>query len=87
VSGAKQERQRLIAGWLRSERIASQEELVARLAEAGVAATQATVSRDLEEFGAAPSTTSCRRRRRRARPRGSTGCWRNGSPTLSPPAA
>jgi transcriptional regulator of arginine metabolism len=52
VSGAKQERQRLIAGWLRSERIASQEELVARLAEAGVAATQATVSRDLEELGA-----------------------------------
>lgn len=52
MSGAKQQRQRLIAGWLRSERIASQEELVARLGRAGVAATQATVSRDLEEMGA-----------------------------------
>jgi transcriptional regulator of arginine metabolism len=52
VSAAKQQRQRLIADWLRHERIASQEEIVARLDRAGVAATQATVSRDLEELGA-----------------------------------
>ena len=49
---AKQQRQRLIADWLRQHRIGSQEELVARLDLAGVPATQATVSRDLEELGA-----------------------------------
>ena len=49
---AKQQRQRLIADWLRQQRIGSQEELVARLDLAGVPATQATVSRDLEELGA-----------------------------------
>ena len=52
MTAAKQQRQRLIADWLRSERIASQEELVARLDRAGVPATQATVSRDLDELGA-----------------------------------
>jgi transcriptional regulator of arginine metabolism len=52
VTAAKQKRQRLIAGWLRDDRIASQEELVARLDRAGVPATQATVSRDLDELGA-----------------------------------
>ena len=52
MSAAKQQRQRLIADWLRDDRIASQEELVARLAAAGIAATQATVSRDLDELGA-----------------------------------
>lgn len=51
---AKAQRQRLIAGWLRDERgVGSQEELVARLGKAGIAATQATVSRDLDELGAA----------------------------------
>ena len=49
---AKGQRQRMIAGWLRGEGIASQEELAARLATSGIAASQATVSRDLEELGA-----------------------------------
>jgi transcriptional regulator of arginine metabolism len=53
MTAAKQQRQRLIADWLRRYRIGSQEELVARLDLAGVAATQATVSRDLDELGAA----------------------------------
>lgn len=48
----KGQRQRMIADWLRGQRVGSQEELVARLALAGVAATQATVSRDLLELGA-----------------------------------
>jgi transcriptional regulator of arginine metabolism len=52
MTTAKQQRQRLIAEWLRHQRIASQEELVARLDRAGVPTTQATVSRDLEELGA-----------------------------------
>lgn len=50
---AKAQRQRLIAGWLRDGRVGSQEELVARLDQAGIPATQATVSRDLDEIGAA----------------------------------
>ena len=49
---SKQQRQRAIADWLRSGRVGSQEELVGRLALAGVVATQATVSRDLDELGA-----------------------------------
>ena len=52
MTAAKQQRQRLIADWLRQHRIGSQEELVARLDLAGVPATQATVSRDLDELGA-----------------------------------
>ena len=52
MTAAKQQRQRLIADWLRQHRIGSQEELVARLDLAGWPATQATVSRDLEELGA-----------------------------------
>ncbi|MEO5641482.1 MAG: arginine repressor [Sphingomicrobium sp.] len=48
----KPQRQRLIADWLRAGEVGSQEELAARLAAAGVAATQATVSRDLEALGA-----------------------------------
>ena len=52
MTAAKQQRQRLIADWLRQQRIGSQEELVARLDLAGISATQATVSRDLEELGA-----------------------------------
>ena len=49
---SKNQRQRLIADWLRAHRVGSQEELVARLSLAGIAATQATVSRDLDELGA-----------------------------------
>ena len=49
---SKNQRQRMIADWLRAHRVGSQEEVVARLALAGVAATQATVSRDLDELGA-----------------------------------
>ena len=48
----KGQRQRMIADWLREFRVGSQEELVARLSLAGIAATQATVSRDLLEIGA-----------------------------------
>ena len=49
---SKSQRQRMIADWLREQRVGSQEEIVARLALAGIAATQATVSRDLDELGA-----------------------------------
>lgn len=48
----KTQRQRLIADWLREFQVGSQEELVARLSLAGIASTQATVSRDLLELGA-----------------------------------
>jgi len=48
----KGQRQRMIGDWLREQRVGSQEELVARLGLAGIAATQATVSRDLDELGA-----------------------------------
>ena len=49
---SKTQRQRMIADWLREHRVGSQEEVVARLSLAGIAATQATVSRDLLEIGA-----------------------------------
>ena len=49
---SKNQRQRMIADWLRDYRVGSQEELVARLSLAGISATQATVSRDLDELGA-----------------------------------
>lgn len=49
---SKPQRQRMIADWLRGGRIGSQEELVARLGLSGIVATQATVSRDLDELGA-----------------------------------
>ena len=49
---SKAQRQRLIADWLREQRVGSQDELVARLGLAGIIATQATVSRDLDELGA-----------------------------------
>lgn len=48
----KNQRQRMIADWLRDHRVGSQEELVARLSLSGITATQATVSRDLLELGA-----------------------------------
>ena len=52
---AKTQRQRLIGDWLRDQKVGSQEELVARLGLAGIAATQATVSRDLDDLGAVKS--------------------------------
>jgi transcriptional regulator of arginine metabolism len=48
----KAQRQRMIAGWLRNGKAGGQEELALRLTRAGIPATQATVSRDLEELGA-----------------------------------
>ena len=48
----KTQRQRMIGDWLREQKVGSQEELVARLGLAGITATQATVSRDLDELGA-----------------------------------
>ena len=48
----KGQRQRLMADWLRGGAVGNQDELVARLASAGIVATQATVSRDLEALGA-----------------------------------
>lgn len=50
--GVADQRRRLIADWLREQPVASQDELVARLDRAGLTATQATVSRDLEAIGA-----------------------------------
>ena len=52
MTDARAQRQRLIAQLLRSESITSQEELAERLAAEGIVATQATVSRDLEQLGA-----------------------------------
>ena len=49
---ARDHRRAMIADWLRAGGVGGQETLVERLAEAGVAATQATVSRDLEALGA-----------------------------------
>lgn len=49
---SKTRRQALIARLLRDESIASQQALAERLAEQGCPATQATISRDLEELGA-----------------------------------
>ncbi|HUR78199.1 MAG TPA: arginine repressor [Acidimicrobiales bacterium] len=49
---AKQQRQHRIAQLLESGAVTSQQQLVELLAEAGVVATQATVSRDLEDMGA-----------------------------------
>lgn len=49
---SKQQRQHLIAGLLERQPVASQAQLVTLLADEGVQATQATVSRDLDELGA-----------------------------------
>ena len=49
---ARDQRRRLIIDWLRETHVASQDELVERLAAAGFSATQTTVSRDLDEIGA-----------------------------------
>jgi transcriptional regulator of arginine metabolism len=47
----QQRRRHLITKLLRAQRVASQEEIVAALAEAGEEATQATISRDLAVLG------------------------------------
>ncbi len=49
---AKTQRQHLVAKLLASHAVTSQEQVVHLLADEGVAATQATVSRDLEDLGA-----------------------------------
>ncbi len=49
---AKQQRQHRIAGLLERNAVTSQGQLVQLLTDDGVVATQATVSRDLEELGA-----------------------------------
>jgi transcriptional regulator of arginine metabolism len=49
---AKQQRQHRIAGLLERHAVTSQSQLVDLLTTAGVVATQATVSRDLDELGA-----------------------------------
>jgi len=49
---AKTQRQHVVAKLLSTHAVTSQEQLVALLAKEGVAATQATVSRDLDEIGA-----------------------------------
>jgi transcriptional regulator of arginine metabolism len=52
VTDLKEQRHRAIAELIRSQPLASQEELAARLAAQGFAVTQATISRDLEQLGA-----------------------------------
>lgn len=49
---SKQQRQQMIVRLIGSEEVASQPELRGLLARHGVEATQATISRDLEELGA-----------------------------------
>lgn len=49
---SKTQRQHLLAKLLAAHAVSSQEQLVALLAAEGVAATQATVSRDLDDLGA-----------------------------------
>lgn len=49
---AKNQRQHLVAKLLASNAVTSQEQLVGLLAESGCTATQATVSRDLDDLGA-----------------------------------
>lgn len=52
MAGTKAQRQHRIARILAEEAVSSQTALVDLLAQAGISATQATVSRDLEELGA-----------------------------------
>ncbi|MCL4111949.1 UNVERIFIED_CONTAM: hypothetical protein GTU68_043059 [Idotea baltica] len=49
---SKAQRQQVIADLLAAEAITSQEQIVDHLAEQGITATQATVSRDLEDLSA-----------------------------------
>jgi len=52
VAGSKAQRQHRIARLLADDAVTSQTALVELLADDGISATQATVSRDLEELGA-----------------------------------
>jgi transcriptional regulator of arginine metabolism len=52
MADLKERRQRAIAALIRSDALASQEELAERLAAQGFAVTQATISRDLDQLGA-----------------------------------
>jgi len=52
VNGARDRRLRALSGLLRESALPSQEEATARLRALGFAATQATVSRDLDRLGA-----------------------------------
>ena len=52
VKLTKNQRQHLVGKLLAQHAVASQEQLVALLADEGVTATQATVSRDLDDLGA-----------------------------------
>ena len=52
MTDARARRQKAIADILRSEPVASQEEVTERLGALGYAVTQATVSRDLDQLGA-----------------------------------
>ena len=52
MSDSRTQRQRLIADLIRANMLSSQDELAERLAEQGIVATQATISRDLDHLGA-----------------------------------
>lgn len=52
MTDLKERRQRAIAELIRANALSSQEELADRLGSLGFAATQATISRDLEQIGA-----------------------------------
>ena len=52
MTALKERRLRAIADLIRSEPLASQDELAERLSSLGYAVTQATVSRDLDQLGA-----------------------------------
>lgn len=52
-NGSKTKRQQAILGLVANERLASQEEIRARLAVLGIDATQSTISRDIDELGLA----------------------------------
>jgi transcriptional regulator of arginine metabolism len=52
MTDLKEQRHRAIAELIRGQPLANQEELAERLAAQGLAVTQATISRDLEQLGA-----------------------------------
>jgi transcriptional regulator of arginine metabolism len=52
MNDLKERRQRAIADLIRGNALANQEQLAERLGSLGFAATQATISRDLEQLGA-----------------------------------
>ena len=52
MNDSKEQRQRMIAGLIRSSAPSSQEQVAEHLSRLGYTVTQATVSRDLEQLGA-----------------------------------